>query len=117
MTAEGPFEELANTFMTPAKSGVYLAKNELLVLARLSEASLRFNERKRMLADILRSAQSPAHLAEILDRLVAFCRESLEHYTALAETYPAAAPGWQPWIDRARKMVVRLEQTQEELRL
>lgn len=54
----GPFEALARTFMTPAKSGVYLTRNELLVLARLTEASVRINERPRMLVDILRSAQT-----------------------------------------------------------
>lgn len=113
----GPFEALSETLMTPAKSGVYLAKNELLLLARTSEASLRFNERKRMLVDIFRSAQTGDELVAMMDRLIAFTKESLARYEELATEYPASAATWRPWIDKAKRTVLLLEETKQEIRL
>lgn len=117
MATPGPIEELVATFMTPAKSGVYLAKHELLLLARATEASLRINERKRMLADVLRSAQTQDELAGMLARLGAFCSERIAEYEALAQAYPATAALWRPWVDRARRMRLLLEETQAEVHL
>lgn len=111
----GPMEQLANLLMTPEKSGVYLTRQELLGLARVSQASLRFNERKRMMLDIFRSTQDGAELVALLERLVDFCTVSLEQYRALVETYPMAAAQLQPWMDRATRTVELLLQTQQEV--
>lgn len=115
--SQSAFEGLAKQFMTPAKSGVYLTRNELLVLARLSEASLRINERPRMLVDILRSAQTADELCATIDRLIGFTTDSATQYEALAEAYPSTRSLWQPWIDRARRTVLFLEQVKRETRL
>ncbi len=114
---DGVFENLARQLMTPAKSGVYLTRNELLVLARASEASLRINERPRMLVDILRSAQTADELCAMVDRLVAFTKDSIEKYRELAEAYPTTRAAWQPWIDRASRAVVFLDDVKREVRL
>lgn len=114
---DGPFEALARAFMTPAKSGVYLTRNELLVLARLTEASVRINERRRMLVDILRSAQTADELVAMVDRLLAFTHERLAEYEALVNAYPASAPVWRPWLERAKRTVVLLEDTKRDIRL
>ncbi|MBL8919576.1 MAG: hypothetical protein JNJ54_11985 [Myxococcaceae bacterium] len=113
----GPFEALARTFMTPAKSGVYLTRNELLVLARLTEASVRVNERPRMLVDILRSAQTADELIAMVDRLADFTRAQLAQYEALASEYPSTAAAWRPWIERARRTLVLLDDTRHDIAL
>ncbi|MBE2249700.1 MAG: hypothetical protein IAE78_09130 [Myxococcus sp.] len=113
----GPFGALARTFMTPARSGVYLTRNELLVLARLTEASVRINERPRMLVDILRSAQTAGELVAMVEQLLVFTRASLAAYEALVETYPASAAAWRPWLERARRTVLLLEDTQRDIGL
>jgi plasmid replication initiation protein len=113
----GPFEALARTFMTPAKSGVYLTRNELLVLARLTEASVRINERPRMLVDILRSAQTADELIAMVERLADFTRAQLAQYEALASEYPSTAPAWRPWIERARRTLLLLDDTRHDIAL
>ncbi len=117
MSNAGPMEQLAATFMVPARSGVYLTRNELLVLARISEASLRFNERKRMMVDILRSAQDADQLVALLERLVEFCVASLAEYQALAAAFPQSAPQLQVWMDKTNATITMLKETQEEIRL
>lgn len=114
---DGPFEALARTFMTPSRSGVYLTRNELLVLARLTEASVRINERPRMLVDILRSAQTADELVAMMEQLLGFTRASLEQYEALVTTYPASSGVWKPWLERARRTCVLLEDTKRDIRL
>lgn len=116
MQPDGLIDELAAFLAAPARSGVYLTKPELLALARASEASLRVNERRRMLADVLRSAQGADDLLAMLDRLAAFCRQSADACDALARAYPTAAPALAPWSDKARHTLARLDDVQAELR-
>ncbi len=110
-------DELAKWLATPAKSGIYLSRSDLVVLARLSEGSFRFSERHRMLADVLRSSQSLEELSQVLERLLAFCRLHRDAYSALAETYPRSAPIFRPWLTRLEKTTQRLLDVQAELKL
>lgn len=117
LAAEGPLEAIAAHCVLPAKSGVYLTKNELVILARVSEASLRINERRRMLADVLKSPQTPAELQALNSRLIDFCRMHLEAYEAQADLYPRSRALLLPWVERARATITRLERVNEELEL
>jgi hypothetical protein len=110
-----PFEELAARFVAPAKSGVYLARNEIVVLARLEDGSVRLGERKRMLVDVLNSAAGPQELRAVLGRLLAFVRDSLGHYRALSERYDGAAPLFAEWIARAEATERHLVELCEDL--
>lgn len=114
---EGALDALAKFLATPAQSGLYLSRSDLVVLARLSEGSFRFSERHRMLADVLRSTQSLEELSHLLDRLLAFCALHRDAYRELIETYPKAAPQLRPWLDRLEKTAQRLEDVQAEVKL
>lgn len=114
---DSPLEALAAHLCVPQKSGVYLTKNELIALARAAEGSLRINERKRMLVDVLRSPQTPAELSAMLGRLADFCRMQAAEYRSLAVAWPASAPAFAPWIARADASVGELEGLRAELAL
>lgn len=113
--SDGPLDALAARFVLPAKSGVYVTKNELIALARVAEGSLRVNERRRMLADVLKSPQNPAELSQLVARLVAFCEAHLTAWDELIESYPNAAPFAAPWQQKTRATIAALEGMQEEL--
>ncbi|MFZ5445267.1 MAG: hypothetical protein ACOZQL_35080 [Myxococcota bacterium] len=113
--SDSALDALAARLVLPAKSGIYLTKNELIALARLSEGSLRVNERRRMLADVLKSPQSPAELSQLLARLVAFCQAHLAAWDDLLEAYPHAARFAEPWQQKTRATIASLEGIQEEL--
>lgn len=113
----GPLEALAELLTTPAKSGIYATKSEIIALARLSEASLRVNERKRMLADIIRSVGSAEEMCALADRFIALCERSGAQYRELARAYPASAALLDVWGERARRTIEALEEVKEEIRL
>jgi hypothetical protein len=117
MGPEGPFDAIAASYVLPAKSGVYLTKNELVALARVSEASLRLSERRRMLADVLKSAQNVAELKALNGRLMDFCRLHLEEYEARANHFPKSRALYAPWVKRAQATITRLMELNEELEL
>lgn len=113
----GALEALAAAFVVPQGSGVYLTKNELLLLARVSEASLRVSERRRMLSDVLKSPLSLEELQKLVGRLKDFCRMHLEEYEASAAAHPRSRPLLEPWRARAQATVGRLEAIEEEIEL
>lgn len=115
--SDGMLDAIAARFVLPAKSGVYVTKNELIVLARLADGSLRVNERRRMLADVLKSPQTPAELRALLDRLIALCELHLAEWDSLVGAYPKAAPYVASWQQKARATIASLQDTQAELRL
>jgi hypothetical protein len=117
MLQDGPLDALAASFVLPAKSGVYLTKNELVRLARASEASLRINERRRMLADVLKSPQSLAELRALVTRLIDFCRLHVAEHEATVAAYPVAKPLLQRWVDKAQHTITSLNDILEELDL
>jgi hypothetical protein len=112
---DGPLEALAGRLVIPARSGVYLTKNELVQLARAAEGSLRVNERKRMLVDVLKSPQSPSEFRSLLARLTAFCQAQLDEHQALAREYPLMEPHCAPWIQHARAMIEALADVAEDV--
>jgi hypothetical protein len=116
-TSSSAFDDLAAKLAAPAKSGAYLTRNELLVLARLTEGSLRFNERKRMLVDLFKSAQDADGLVRLLDRLAEFWRAQLERYDELARAFPTSAPFFADWQVKAKATLGTLEQVRAEVRL
>lgn len=113
---DGPLDALAARLVLPAKSGVYLTKNELIVLARVAEGSLRINERRRMLADVLKSPQTPAELEALLERLVAFCQLHLAAWDELGASYPRADAFAAPWREKVNATITSLRELGEELR-
>lgn len=115
MIEDGPLDELAARFVVPAKSGVYVTKNELIGLARVAEGSLRVNERRRMLADVLKSPASLEDLAALIGRLAAITRAHRDHYVTLLGTFPLLKPHLQPWVDRAEATLARLEEVREDI--
>lgn len=117
MQPSGLFDDLAVHFTRPARSGVYLTKNEIIALARISDASLRINERPRMLADVLRSAQSAEELTALFDRLASFCLKALADYEDLVRRYPASATSLRVLQEQARRSLERLAIAKEELEM
>jgi len=115
MIQDGPLDALAARLVVPKKAGVYLTKSEMVVLARLSEGSLRVNERKRMLADVLKSPDNVADLGKLVARLVHFCEAHVTRYDELAETYPHLEPHVAPWRAAAKATIDVLEDVRFEL--
>ncbi|MCO4762445.1 MAG: hypothetical protein KC502_13120 [Myxococcales bacterium] len=118
MNGGGQFDELAATLVVPAQCGFYITKSEIIMLANLEDGSLRVNERKRMLADVLKSPDTLAGLEAVLRRLLALCELHAERYAGLAAAFPAMAAAVAPSLSRVaatqRRLVDLCEDLQEE---
>ena len=111
MKQTSELDELAKNFVIPQRSGVYLAKSEIIVLANLSDGSLRVNERSRMLADVLKSPSSPRDLSALVGRLGAFCAMHVDWMEAVVSTWPALAGP----LENARARAIHTQQTLADL--
>jgi hypothetical protein len=114
---EGPIDALAAQLASPARSGAYITRAELIALAHVADGSLRVSERRRMLADVLKSAGSPEALTAVVAHLQDFWRASVAQYEEIAAGSPAGARAMAPWIARARRTLTRLDEVVEELSL
>lgn len=112
---EGPLEALAARLVVPARSGLYLTRSDLIVLARLSEGSLRVSDRKRMLLDVLRSPQDVRELGALVNRLADLCHHHLRGWADLVAAYPRAERHAAPWTEKLRGTLALLEGMNEEL--
>ncbi|MEF3192378.1 MAG: hypothetical protein K6347_07535 [Campylobacterales bacterium] len=117
METQTALEELAKTLMTPAKSGFYMTKNELIILARLSEASLRVNERARMLTDIFRSIQSEEEFVGLLERIKLFAAKKEAQYEEIVKEYPRVAPIMEEYLRKVRAMKESIDEVKREVML
>lgn len=117
MNVQGPLDELAVFLSTPAKSGIVLTKGELIALARVTDTSLRVNERAWMLADVLTSSADGPALARQLDRLRAFAERSARGYREVVAVHPASAGAMAPWIARAEATADKLAGIAAEVRV
>lgn len=119
MIARGPLDALAARLTVPAKSGIYLSKSDMVVLARLTEGSLRINERRRMLSDVLKSPDSIGELTKTVDRLLDFCAIHVERYDALSTAFPRLGPhvdGWRVACERTMELLREIKAELEDER-
>ena len=114
-TTPGAFDHLADSLVIPAETGVYLAKSEMIVLANLTEGSLRVNERRRMLADVLKSPETLEGLSDLIEHIVVHCQAHVARYAELGEAFPAMAGLMSPWSAKAEATIARLRDLQAEL--
>jgi hypothetical protein len=115
MIQDGPLDDLAASLVHPEATGIYLTKSEMIVLANLTEGSLRINERRRMLADVLKSPDSLEGLSALVDRIADLCQVHIDRYRELAETYPSLTESMAPWQRKAQATLDRLRGVQAEL--
>ncbi len=115
MIQDGPLDQLARQLVIPASAGIYLAKSEMIVLAHLSEGSLRVNERRRMLADVLKSPDNLVDLGRLIQRLQDFSQAHIDRYDELTQSFPSLGPILDSWRDKASKTIDQLAEVQEEL--
>ncbi len=115
MIQDGPLDALAASLVKPAKCGIYLSKSEVIVLANISEGSLRVNERKRMLADVLKSPDNVTDLAKLVQLLIDFSEAHVQRYDELQENFPSLSESLAPWRKSALKTIEHLVEVKEEI--
>jgi TorA maturation chaperone TorD len=103
---------VARALVTPHRSGVYLARRDLGVLARRSDLPQGFGSREDVLERLLRVAAEYRTLPRLLDELARLLQARDDAYTGL-ESEPGLAPYVPPWRRRltgSLRLVQRLRE-------
>src|SRR5438094_36038 len=98
---EGPnLRAIARTLTTPALSGLFLSRDPLAAIAARHSLPISFADRSQMLANMLRAAADPDHLASVLGALLGEVDRWEQVYTEWKREYPASGAIWDEWRTR-----------------
>ncbi|HEX5501985.1 MAG TPA: molecular chaperone TorD family protein [Thermomicrobiales bacterium] len=109
---EGPgLNRIVRDLVTPARSGLLLARADLGRVARALGLPLALGDRFQMLRDLFTAAGQYGHLPTLLDALAALVGEADGALAALAAAHPAWAPygaHWRRRLDGSRALIAAL---------
>lgn len=88
--------------MTPAQSGLFLGRADILRLGKQLGVPTRYAERVFMLEQLLSAAAEQERLAEGLKALADEARQQARGYLRLQETYPTLSALWDAWLEKLR---------------
>lgn len=95
---------ISRHLLTPAQSGIFLSRDDLVSLARSVELPASFGERVTMLGDLFHAAGQFERLPALLDGLDGLAeRAQVAHRTFMQGT-PGSDPFVAPWIERLNGM-------------
>lgn len=103
---------VARALVTPARSGVYLARRDLEALARRSDLPKGFGSRRNVLERLLRIAAEYQALPRLLDELRRLLEARDDAYAGLAAEPGLAAyvPAWRSRLASSLRLVERLRE-------
>lgn len=84
--------------LVPARSGLFLCREDLRRLGRTLELGARFAERGRMLEQLFAAAVQADVVHKLLAALQRKGEQQSEGYRALQRAHPALAPLWEAWL-------------------
>jgi TorA maturation chaperone TorD len=93
-------KELCRRLLTPAISGLFLARSDLTQLAHTVDLPTSFGDRSRMLADLFHAAGRFERVPALLNALDKSVAAAAGRHAALVEEAPTAAPLVAPWLER-----------------
>lgn len=109
--SEASLRAIARRLLTPVHSGLFLARSDLVQLARRCDLPTGFGERLQMLSDLFRAAGHFEKLPALLNGIDQLLAQAEAHHVALEEEAPAAAAFLAPWLarlDGSRALVASL---------
>ncbi len=105
---------IARHLLTPALSGIFLSRDDLVRLARSVDLPSSFGERATMLADLFHAAGQFERLPALLDELDGLAERAQRGHRTFMDGTPGADPFVEPWIDSLygmRAMLKRMRNT------
>lgn len=82
--------KLTKYILSPALSGVYVSKSDLIGVASVCGFALQIQERKRMLKELFALVSGKDDFIMILDAFLSFLDYKKGEYMTIADGYPAA---------------------------
>lgn len=105
--------------VSPARSGIFLGKEDLSEIAAQVDVPISFGDRRLMLASLLRGAGFQGRIPEALKSLQALVHNWTGQYAAWKVHYPHSAGLWRRWLARTeetQRLLGEMHQDAEQLR-
>ncbi len=100
--------------LSPARSGLYLSRNDITRLGQALELPVRFAERAFMLESLIGSAAERGDLGQVFGQLGRVARGQKRTYRAWQRRAPVLAPLWNSWLDKLGETASLLRELAEE---
>ena len=108
---------LTKYILSPALSGVYISKNDLLAVAATCGYALQVQERKRMLKELFALVGGVDDFVKIVDAFISFIKYKTDFYDKVSDEYRAAKEVVEIFKQKSKDAVLELEKAKEEAAL
>lgn len=108
---------LTKYILSPALSGVYISKNDLLAVAATCGYALQVQERKRMLKELFALVGGVDDFVKIVDAFISFIKYKTDFYDKVSDEYKAAKEVVESFKQKSKDAVLELEKAKEEAAL
>lgn len=112
---ETEFERILKILTIPARSGIYISRQEIRSIGLSLGVEIPIKERKFMLKDLFLYAKQFGVLKEFIELLISFTDRKINEYRELQEIYPNSKNLFDGWINRAEKLKKFLENMKNEV--
>ncbi len=112
---ETEFERILKILTIPARSGIYISRQEIRSIGLSLGVEIPVKERKFMLKDLFLYAKQFGVLKEFIELLISFTDRKINEYRELQEIYPNSKILFEGWINRAEKLKKFLENMKKEI--
>lgn len=112
---ETEFERILKILTIPARSGIYISRQEIRSIGLSLGVEIPVKERKFMLKDLFLYAKQFGVLKEFIELLISFTDKKINEYRELQEIYPNSKNLFDGWINKAEKLKKFLENMKKEV--
>ncbi|WP_457594051.1 hypothetical protein [Hydrogenimonas sp.] len=97
-------EAINSELMPPNRSGVYISRWDLKMVADAIEASIAMDARARMYKMLMRSVHDRQTMEKLLGAFASLIDAKIEPYREMMEVYPSSAPIFRDKIEKAERV-------------
>lgn len=102
LSDEDDLDAVVTRLLTPARSGIWLSKDDVSSLARDLSLPISFGDRALMLKSLFRQTGEYGRTEQLLRRLGEQTEQWITYYARSTHTHPQVAPVFEVWMKRAR---------------
>ncbi len=114
---DGKARAVLQRLITPARSGMFLSREDITQLGRRLNLPLRFAERSFMLKHLLAAAADQDSLSKLFDDLGQLAATQQEVFLNWQREEPRLAPIWAIWQEKLEHSIAELNKLAEENKL
>lgn len=115
MEEKSHLDQLTERMLTPARSGVYLTRGDMIKLSKTLGATVGISDKKLMFKDLLKFVDNDSEFVKFLEILETFIIEQEEVFHRYIEEYPTSGAIYESWIEKTQNTRKYLNTIKDEV--